>query len=334
MFLFKRNTGYYYINYQDINGKLKSISTKCTKKQEAMEVLVRFKDKYEQQQANKCEEINLFKLIFEFLRNKARTHTDKSIKSYQTTFRFFKEQLTDIPVRTISNKEIRKFLEYRLSSSSLYAARKDLIVLKSFFRFAQESNFVNSNPTIGIKQYRLPEKLPVYFGKAEFQKLLSVIDDPEMKNLVLVALNTGMRLGELLQLTWEQVNIDKKIITLSNNQYLTKSKKVRVIPINEKLVPVISKMSSENCYGKVFSFLNRGIKDNKVTVIFKNYVRKAKVNPKLHFHSLRHSFASWLIQSDVNIYYVSKLLGHSNIKTTEIYAHLNQSNLHSAVNNL
>ena len=64
---------------------------------------------------------------------------------------------------------------------------------------------------------------------------------------------------------------------------------------------------------------------------FAGYVENAGINLKLNFHSLRHTFASWLVQRGVSIYEVSKLLGHSEIKTTQIYAHLRSENLSNAV---
>ena len=64
---------------------------------------------------------------------------------------------------------------------------------------------------------------------------------------------------------------------------------------------------------------------------FAAYIRKAKINSKLNFHSLRHTFASRLVQRGVSIYEVSKLLGHSDIKTTQIYAHLRNEDLRNAV---
>lgn len=77
-----------------------------------------------------------------------------------------------------------------------------------------------------------------------------------------------------------------------------------------------------------------GIKQGWIVHNFKKYVLKANINPKLHFHSLRHTFASWLVQKGISIYGVCKLLGHADIKTTEIYAHLRNDDLRNAVERL
>ena len=78
---------------------------------------------------------------------------------------------------------------------------------------------------------------------------------------------------------------------------------------------------------KIFTQYGEAIDADKLSRFFKRYVLRAKVNPKLNFHSLRHTFASWLVQKGVSIYVVSRLLGHSDVKTTQIYAHLRQDDL-------
>jgi len=84
----------------------------------------------------------------------------------------------------------------------------------------------------------------------------------------------------------------------------------------------------------VFHSGGTGLKHSFVQRKFKRYVRQSGLNDALKFHSLRHTFATWLVQGGVNIYEVQKLLGHSDIRTTEIYSHLAASELHSAVNKI
>ena len=81
----------------------------------------------------------------------------------------------------------------------------------------------------------------------------------------------------------------------------------------------------------VFTYHNQPINQQFISHKTKKLVRLSKINPRLNFHSLRHTFASWLVQKGVSIYEVSKLLGHADIKTTQIYAHLRSDDLRSAV---
>jgi site-specific recombinase XerD len=88
--------------------------------------------------------------------------------------------------------------------------------------------------------------------------------------------------------------------------------------------------SSTNVFARSGNRLSQSYVEHK----FKQYVRWAGLNDDLKFHSLRHTFATWVVQNGASIYEVQKLLGHSDIKTTQIYAHLMASELHSTVNRI
>ena len=128
------------------------------------------------------------------------------------------------------------------------------------------------------------------------------------------------------------IDTKQNIITVKNSaQFITKSKKERIIPIHPCIISIIIKSYS----GKDDFIFNRtiGTKFNEdyVSKQFKKALRAAKLNDDIHFHTLRHSFASNLVQRGVNLYVVKELLGHEDIKTTQVYSHLTQSSLSNAV---
>ena len=127
--------------------------------------------------------------------------------------------------------------------------------------------------------------------------------------------------------------MEEKIITLDNRIHITKSKRIRAIPINQNIYRILLERKQLQTSDTVFNYKGSRI-DCEISHRFKYYVLKAKLNPKYHFHTLRHTFATWLVQSGVSIYFVSKLLGHANIKTTEIYAHVKNDDLQKAVSYL
>ena len=111
----------------------------------------------------------------------------------------------------------------------------------------------------------------------------------------------------------------------------------RTIPINDVLYPLLHNMlrSSNTNTDYLFTANGQKIVGNTLSKQFKKCVRKTKsIDPKFHFHDLRHSFASNLVKKGVSLYVVSKLLGHKDIKTTQIYAHLNVDSLRDAVKRL
>ena len=333
MFIFKRKTGYYYISYKDINGKQKNVSTKKKTKNDALKVLSNVEKSLEEKQKSKVTTISLTKFRFEFLKHSEIIHTEKTNKVYKTTFKFFINYFGDIAIQSLTQNDIRNYLTNRFNTASVYMARKDLINLKACFNYAITQNYLLINPCKGIKQFRIPEKQPVFFSKEDFSTLTTSIDDTKFRCFVEIAANTGLRLNELLNLTWEQINFQDQFINLNNHNHITKSKRVRTIPLNSIAMNSLHNLLPYKKNNNVFHF-DFGNEDYKVSNRFKHFVLKSGLDKKYHFHSLRHSFASWLVQSGVSIYIVSKLLGHADIKTTEIYSHLRTEDLRTALNSL
>lgn len=116
---------------------------------------------------------------------------------------------------------------------------------------------------------------------------------------------------ELLTLEWSQINFTDNFLILDNNNgHITKSKRIRTIPLNSICTEIIKKRYEKTDFRtqNIFTLAGNPISQDWLSKNFKKYVIKAKVNSKLNFHSLRHTNASWLVQSGVSIFVVSKLL--------------------------
>lgn len=150
-----------------------------------------------------------------------------------------------------------------------------------------------------------------------------------------LSLYTGMRSGEIFSLRGKNVNFHQKSIILHE----TKNKKQRIVPLNEQAMEIVrGKVSG----GENLLFGQLGApskKYEKVSKVFRQTVEKSGLNDgitdnrhRVVFHTLRHTFASWLVQKGTPLFVVSRLLGHSSIKVTERYAHLAPEQGHHAVN--
>jgi integrase len=148
---------------------------------------------------------------------------------------------------------------------------------------------------------------------------------PHLKPIVEVALHTGMRRGELLSLTWEQIR--NKQIYLTE----TKSGKARQIPINDRLAHLLRELRQKNQLKSpyVFCFPN-GERIRHIKNGFLGACRRAGLED-FHFHDLRHTFASHLVMNGVGLKAVQELLGHADMKMTMRYAHLSHEHLREAV---
>ena len=336
--LSKRSNGNYYIFYDKPGGKRTCISTRTKYKAEANKFLINFKEELKKRNDQKLIPINLVQFNTEFINYSKTIHTAKTVKGYNQTLKFLSQHLGDVMINGITNSQMIKYFEHRINSSSIFQARKDLICLHSCFNYAVKQNLILENPCNGIKRFKIPEKQPMFFSEIDFEILLKTIDDKDMTDLVVFAVNTGLRQMELLTLTWSQINFKDKYLLLDNQSHITKSKKVRSIPLNIKALQILNERQlkgGNNPDYFIFTFKGKSLSPCYISERFKKYIVKSQLNPKLNFHSLRSTFASWLIQKGASIHSVSKILGHSSVKITEsYYAFLRPDDLIDSVNKL
>ena len=272
--------------------------------------------------------------IKEFLDHIGSTCGVKTCKIYEHALRRFLTLTGDIPVSDINQRHFDKFVTESVKTISNISVNVQIRALKAFFSCLKRWQVLSSNPLDGAKQLQVPEKMPAYFSEEELGQYLNTIkQDPWLYEIVVFAVLTGARLGEIVNLQWKDVDLsNRRILIQSSLSYQTKNGKIRGIPINENLWKSLSAKGEREGYvfkgrkGEARAYLAF------VSKQFKKSIRKGSFSEELHFHSLRHTFASLLVKAGVSLYQVQKLLGHSNIQVTQMYAHLEPSNLHSAVN--
>ena len=242
----------------------------------------------------------------------------------------------DIPLEDLDARLLDQFISKKFSTSPA-AAHLYFRTLKAALSKAVVWGYIDENPLKKIKPPRLKKSLPVFISKSELELILDKSKTEMLKDLFTTAFYTGMRLGEIVNLVWDCVDFKRKVIIVKNiNGFTTKNKKERVIPMNSKLYNLMMDRysKSKNLSGNDYIFYRViGIKltEDYVSKQFKKAVRGSGLNDKIHFHTLRHSFASRLIQKGVSVFVVKELLGHEDIKTTLIYSHLKTENLAEAV---
>ncbi len=208
--------------------------------------------------------------------------------------------------------------------------------LKAAFNKAKDWKYIAENHFLKIKLPKKQRVNPAYVNGDQLLLILRHIVVTIVRDIIIIAFYTGMRLNEIVKLRWKNINLVTRIITVGDEDFVTKGRNQRFIPISDeaftallalrekKVIPignsyVFSKPNGEPFTGDYFSKR------------FKRACKSAGIDKAIHFHSLRHSFASNLAQKGVNLYTIKELLGHSSITTTEIYSHLNMDSLREAI---
>jgi integrase len=336
MFLSKRS-GVYYLWYLDSQGRRQKISTKSTTKSGALAFLWKFKPKeLVTTTANAIEPRKKISDLFsEYQTHSATIHTKHTQRCYKDCMDQFLEAVGDKELLRVSVREIERFLEKKRTEVSNWTARRHHIVLASVFEAARRWGYITSNPCRQVTRAKMIEVHPVFFSEDELRILYNSIEDLDFRDLVLCAFATGMRLGEIVSLRWSQIDINKKIINVENTEgFTTKSKKCRVIPMNDMVLELLQRQAKKRACDYVFHSGGKKYLEDHVSKTFKKYVLKSGVNPKLHFHSLRHGFCSILVQKGVSLYEVQQLAGHSSPAVTQIYSHLQPELMHNTINKI
>jgi integrase len=334
MFLSKRSNGYYYLWFIDENGHKQKTSTKCKLKSDALKFLQQFKEGEKERKA-KLKRASLSQFVEEFLGYSQSVHAVNTQELFKYTFREFVRIVGNLPLCKVGIREVENFLAVKKNESSDWTAKKYYLTLASAFETAKRWNYIASNPFRQVEKPKVRELQPAYFSKTEFQSLLQLITNRDFRELCVCAVFTGVRLSELTALQWTDIDFVRKVISVQNSEsFTTKSKKNRVVPMSEQLWKMLAVRKEAATCELVFHSGGQRLKLETVSKTFKRHVRLAGLGEGLHFHSLRHTFASWLVQEGVSLYEVQKLLGHSVISVTQVYAHLQPERLHSAVNRI
>ena len=154
-----------------------------------------------------------------------------------------------------------------------------------------------------------------------------------LQKLFSFAYYTGCRLGEIVNLRWKHIDLNRKQLTVGDDDLHTKNKRTRTIPICEFLYSKLGKPGFLDDSDRYVFAKSNGFPFNRdyVSRTFKKIVRKASLSEKVHFHTLRHSFASNLALKGVPLIVIKELLGHSSIVTTQIYSHSDLDSLQKAI---
>ena len=326
-----RPNGIYYYVFS-VKGKRVWRSTQARSREEAEKTLDGFLSEL---QPYKVAKPTVTQFREQFLPYARTNMAPGTVLLYEAAIKTYIRIMGDKRMDLYGIADAERFKTHRLSEKvSPSKVNIDFRCIKAYFQVAVKWGLISQNPFNDVKQLRIPQMRPVFLTKEEFSTLISVIPDEWFRDLVTFAIMTMMRVGEIVNLFWESVDLKNRLIHVENKVgFSVKSRRPRTIPMNDWVHQMLSRKQRGSGY--VFRLPgDRKLNTGWVSRKFKNAVKASGVRTDIHFHSLRHTGASWLVQSGASIYVVQKLLGHSSISVTMGYSHLVTDELHNVVNTL
>lgn len=253
-----------------------------------------------------------------------RNYSRRTVKSYLVCLRKYIDFLTNNSkvVKSLSSEEkVRKFLlQHQERGDAGQTINLYLNAIKFFYR-----EILKSTQKIDLKFSKTSKKLPEVLSRLEIKKVLASIENKKHRLLIALSYGAGLRVSEAINLKVADINLEELTIHLKE----AKGKKDRLTIISEKLKNELNEIIT-NKNNKNYVFMSeRGGKlaERTAQKIFYFALKKAKIKKPASFHSLRHSFATHLLENGVDVRYVQELLGHANIRTTQIYTKVTNPSL-------
>jgi len=247
---------------------------------------------------------------------KLRNYSPKTISSYLGCLREYLRFSKDI-LGVVNPELVKKFLvEKQNCGVSAQTLNLYLSAVKFFYREVLCQPFDD----LSFKAAKRAKKLPVVFSKEEVRLVLGVVRNLKHRCLLALAYGAGLRVSEAVDLKIDSLDFSRGLIYVRQG----KGRKDRVTILPESLIIELKNLSVGRPVGEYLFSSERGgrLTERSAQMIFGQALKASGVSKTASFHALRHSFATHLLEEGVDIRYVQELLGHNNIRTTQIYTHV------------
>ncbi|MBF0542300.1 MAG: site-specific integrase [Nitrospirae bacterium] len=311
----------YWIRYSGLDGKTAYESSGSAKFREAEALLIKRKQSIKEGKQPEIIKIanNTFKeLSTAYLSWIEGRQKSAKIKGY-IIGQILKE-LGNLPLRRFNTSLIEQFQTANINRGLKPSSNNKIItIIKHMFKKAVDWEMVEVETSKNISKVKLLQdnsKRLRFLSKEDCQLLVNSCE-PHLRPIVITALNSGMRKGEILNLQWNNIDLQHGFILLE----ITKNGERREIPINATLRETFNNITRRLDVSYVFFDDKTGKHYKDVKRSFSTACRKAKIND-FHFHDLRHTFASQLVMAGIDLTTVKELLGHKTLAMTLRYSHL------------
>ncbi len=246
-------------------------------------------------------------------------YSESTIRSYSSNFEEFINYFHQKNIKEISEPDILEFLRYLVVERGVSSSYQNISI--NAIKFYYEKVLGESRKFYYVERPLKERTLPVVLNKDEISRMIKLTDNVKHKAILMLIYSAGLRLGEALNLRIEDIDSKRMLIHIK----AAKGKKDRTSLLSQKTLVFLRE------YYKLYipkEYLFTGQYGGKYTSssvqnIVKDAAKRANIIKKVTPHTLRHSFATHLLEQGVNLRYIQSLLGHESSRTTEVYTHIN-----------
>lgn len=316
MSIFRKEKNWF-VRYRDINGKQRQVKAGKTKAiaQELERKILAERDTQKRFGYKPKKEITFGEWVVEYLERVRPRVSKNTMVNKISCLKNMSEIFGYKYLSEITEEDFYNYIQ-NISSGS---AKTYQMFLNTLLNEAEECGF--NVPVLKIKIGKRPPARVRYLTDEEAKRLLENCHNEKLKLLIKMALMTGMRKMEMLNLTWQNIDLKARLIHIEES----KNGERRSIPISDSLMRELKAIEEKNSNEKVFKEIK------SLYYLFERLLKKSEIE-NFHFHDLRHTFASWLAIKGVSLYTIKELLGHKSIIMTQRYAHLSPDSRQNAVN--
>lgn len=309
-----------------LNGVHVRRSAKTVKKADAQAYLFQLMEEHGQASRGELQERHLFPVAVERFFEEC-TLKPRTLETYRYNSKVCTRLLGHLHLDEVNRRVLADFVATRKRTGVTDATvRRDLAFLGSLFSMAVRWDWAETSPVNAFSKKALKESQPRtrFLSRPEFARLEEVAP-PKLKPILRLAVETGMRKEELLGLTTDSIDLQRREIHLSE----TKTNTPRRVPLSPTALSTIRELLEQQSRPRSpFLFCKAdGTRAGNPRKAFENACRRAGI-AGLKYHDLRHTFASWWVQEGGDLYRLSRILGHATLQMSSRYAHLRTGDLH------
>jgi len=260
-----------------------------------------------------------------------------TLSAYRSDLNIFSKWLNQTPFTSVDHKLVQEYFSYRKKSNLSAASQSRILTcLHSFFQYLSDKQKMSHDPTEQMDYPKLEKKLPIFLNIQEVEKLMEAPNAASIygqrdRAMLELLYSCGLRVSELIGLSYHNLNLKEEFVRVHG-----KGNKERMLPLGEVAIDFLDQyeknsrailLKNGQCDSYFLSNRGSAMSRQNFFYIIKGYAVTAGIDKPISPHSLRHAFATHLVQKGADLRSVQLMLGHSDISSTQLYTHIQNAQL-------